>query len=391
MTSWITRFCLTASLWGTSALAENPIVVGAVVSTTGAQAGVAEGYRRALLLWEEEVNAAGGLLGRRVEVRLRDDRSQAVRARSEYEKLIEESADVLIGPYGSAATLMGAAVAERARRVMVNGAGPARTVHQRAPQYLFQSVIPYASYGAGVLELAKAAGIERLFILGRDDPRSRDMAEATAELARAQGFAAVERVSYTGGSADFELQVKLARATGAQAWIAFGEVREAADMVRTFKRLDYAPQLFFARAAAEPTFVDLLGQDAEFSVGTMEYDARFATPGNEAFAKAYAARWAEPAGVSAAQGYAAATVLAAALREAGSLEPQKLRAALTRLEIGTVLGPYRIDPANGSQTGMRATVAQILRGRPAVVWPRELETANVLLPYPQWGERSLLK
>lgn len=391
MTSWITSFCLTASLWGTSALAENPIVVGAVVSTTGAQAGAAEGYRRALLLWEEEVNAAGGLLGRRVEVRLRDDRSQAVRASPEYEKLLEEKADVLIGPYGSAATMMGAAVAERARRVMVNGAGPARTVHQRAPQYLFQSVIPYASYGAGVLEVAKAAGIERLFILGRDDPRSRDMAEATAELGRAQGFAAVQMISYTGGSADFELQVKLARAAGAQAWIAFGEVREAADMVRTFKRLDYAPQLFFARAAAEPAFVDLLGQDAEFSLGAVAYDARLATPGNEAFGKAYAARWAEPAGLSAAQGYAAATVLAAALREAGNLEPQKLRAALTNLEIGTVLGPYRIDPANGSQAGMRATVAQILRGRPAMVWPRELETANVLLPYPQWGERSLLK
>jgi len=109
MTSWITSLALLAALWGASALAENPIVVGAVVSTTGAQAAAAEGYRRALLLWEEEVNAAGGLLGRRVEVRLRDDRSQAVRARSEYEKLIEEKADVLIGPYGSAATMMGAA------------------------------------------------------------------------------------------------------------------------------------------------------------------------------------------------------------------------------------------------------------------------------------------
>jgi len=391
MTSWITSLALLASLWGASALAENPIVVGAVVSTTGAQAAAAEGYRRALLLWEEEVNAAGGLLGRRVEVRLRDDRSQAVRARSEYEKLIEEKADVLIGPYGSAATMMGAAVAERARRVMVNGGGPARTVHKRSPQYLFQSVIPYASYGAGALELAKAAGIERLFILGREDPRSRDMAEATAELARAQGFPAVETVSYSGGSEDFELQVKLARAAGAQAWVAFGEVREAADMVRTFRRLDYAPQLFFARAAAEPAFVELLGQDAEFSLGAMEYDARLATPGNAAFAKAYAARWSEPAGLSAAQGYATATVLAAAVREAGSLDPQKLRAALTKLEVGTVLGPYRIDPANGSQAGMSAAVAQILRGRPAVVWPRSLETTNALLPYPQWGERSLLK
>jgi hypothetical protein len=56
-----------------------------------------------------------------------------------------------------------------------------------------------------------------------------------------------------------------------------------------------------------------------------------------------------------------------------------------------VLGPHRVDPANGAQAATHAAVAQILKGRPEVVWPRELETANALLPYPQWGERSLIK
>lgn len=370
-------------------MAQPPVVVGTVVSTTGAQADVAEGYRRALLLWEEEVNGRGGLLGRRVEVRLRDDASQAVRAGREYQKLAQE-ADALIGPYGSAATLMGAAVAERAPLVMVNGGGPARAVHKRAPQYLFQSAVPYASYGVGVLELARTAGLARLLVLGRDDPRSRDMAEATVELARKSGFAVAE-VTYGPATTDFALQVKAAQAAGAQAWIAFGEAREAADMVRTFKRLGYAPALFFARGAAEPEFIDLVGQDAEFSLGALEYDARLATPGNEAFAKAYEARWAGTPNASAASGYAAATVLEAAVRKAGTLEPAKLRAALAELEVGTVLGNYRVDPANGSQVGIRAPVVQILTGRPAVVWPRELETANALLPYPRWDERSLLK
>ena len=392
MTSWITRLLL---LWGLLAAPsapgqDSPVVIGAVVSTTGAQAAAAEGYRRALLLWEEQVNARGGLLGRRVELRLRDDASRAVRAGQEYQTLAAE-ADVLIGPYGSAATMMGAAAAERERRVMINGGGPARTVHKRAPKYLFQSGIPYASYGSGVLELAKQAGLERLLILGRDDPRSRDMAEATAELARLQGFPEVEMISYAGANADFGPQVELARAARAQAWIAFGEAREAADMVRTFRRLDYAPQLFFARAATEPAFIDLVGQDAEFSLGAIEYDARLATPGNAAFAKAYAERWSHGPGFAAAQGYAAATVLEAAVREAGTLDAEKLRAALSGLEAGTVLGPHRVDPANGAQAATHAAVAQILKGRPEVVWPRELETANALLPYPQWGERSLIK
>ena len=389
MTSWITRLFLVAALWAACASAQPPVVVGTVVSTTGAQAAAAEGYRRALLLWEEEVNGRGGLLGRRVELRLRDDASQAVRAGREYEKLAQE-ADAFIGPYGSAATLMGAAVAERAPLAMMNGGGPARTVHKRAPQYLFQSAVPYASYGVGVLELAKAAGLTRALILGRDDPRSRDMAEATTELARKNGFSVTE-ATYSGANADFAAHVKAAQAADAQAWIAFGEAREAAEMVRTFKRLDYAPALFFARGAAEPEFIELVGQDAEFSLGALEYDARLATPGNAAFAKAYAARWAAPPGASAASGYAAATVLEAAVRKAGTLEPAKLRATLAGLEVGTVLGNYRVDPANGSQAGIRAPVVQILTGRPAVVWPRELETANALLPYPRWDERSLLK
>ncbi|MGQ0546945.1 MAG: ABC transporter substrate-binding protein [Betaproteobacteria bacterium] len=365
--------------------------MGAVVSVTGAHAAAAEGYARALLLWEEEVNAAGGLLGRRVEVRLRDDRSQAVRARAEYEKLVEEQAHALIGPYGSAATLLGAAVAERSRRVMINGAGPARSVHRRAPRYLFQSGAPYASYGVGVLELARAAGLERLFIIGRDDPLSRDMAEATGELARQQGFTDVHLASYPPGSEDFAQQVEDVRRRGLDAWIAFGEVREAADMVRTFRRLDYAPRLFFARAAAEPAFIELVGQDAEFSLAAVEYDARLGTPGNADFAKAYAARWSSVPGLAAAQGYAAAQALEAGVRAAGTLDQEKLRAALAAMEAPTVLGRYRVDPANGAQAGTRAAVAQVLRGRPALVWPRELETANALLPYPQWGERSLLK
>lgn len=389
MTNWITRGLIAlAALWACYGQAQ-PIVVGAVVSATGAQAPMAEGYRRALLLWEEQVNARGGMLGRKVEVLLRDDASQAVRAGREYEKLIEEKTELLIGPYGSAATLMATSVTERARRVMINGAGPARTVHRRAPRYLFQSATPYAAYGAGILELSTNEGLQSVFILARDDPRSRDMAEATAEVARKQRFA-VTAVTY-GADPDFAPQVAVARKVKAQAWIAFGEARDAADMVRSFKRLNYAPALFFARGAAEAEFVTSLGQDAEFSLGAMHYDARLDTPGNAAFVKAYAARWTDKPDASAAEGYAAATVLEAGVRAAGTLDQAKLRAALAKLEVGTVLGTYRVDAANGAQLGHVPAVTQIRKGEPVPVWPRALEVANVLLPYPQWAERAPLK
>lgn len=370
---------------------EAPIVVGAVVSQSGAHAELAADYARGLQLWQDQVNADGGLLGRRVELRLLDDASQAARAGQLYAQLIRDgNADLLIGPYGSAATLVAAAEAERARRVMVNGAGAASAVHSRAPRYLFQSAVPYTAYGAGVLQVALDAGYRGLFILARDDPASREMAEAT-RTAAARDFSVSEIELYRGATTDFAPQVAKARAAQADAWIAFGDVRDAAEMVKTLRRLDYAPRLFFARSASHPRYIALLGQDAEFSLGGSDYDARFGTPENRAFVKAFAARWSVPPTLAAAEGYAAGTVLAAAVRQAGVLVQEKVRSALAALETTTVLGAYKVAPQNGAQIGTTPAVVQIRKGRPEVVWPPALETAKPLLPYPQWDERSLLR
>jgi len=394
MTSSITRlFILCVAALQLARAQDAPVVVvGAVVSQSGPHADLAAGYRKALLLWQDEVNAAGGLLGRRVELRLLDDGSAAARCAPLYAQLIrDEKAELLIGPYGSAATRVAAAEAERQRRVMINGAGPAHLVHKGATRYLFQSGAPYAAQGAGVLELARAQGLRTLFILARDELASREMAEAARAAALGLGFAAGEVTAYSGSTTDFTAQVAKAQAAQADAWIAFGEVRDAAEMVKTFKRAGYAPRLFFARKATDPAFVAAVGQDAEFSLGAVEYDPRLASAANSGFAKAFAAKWSAQPGPGAAEGYAAATVLAEAVRRAGSFDQEKLRAALASLETDTVLGSYRVDAASGEQVGIKPAVAQIQRGRPEVVWPNALQTAQPLLPYPQWGERRLLK
>lgn len=371
-------------LWlaGLSIAWAQPVVIGAVISQTGAHAELAADYLKGLQLWRAQVNESGGLLERRVELRVLDDASRAVRARELYVELVgDKTVDLLIGPYGSAATLLAAAEAERARRVMVNGAGPAAAIHSRPGRWVFQTAVPYAAYGRGVLEVAGAAEMRRLFILAREDAASTEMAEATRNGA-GSAFSAGDVASYRPGTLDFAAQVAKAREAKAQAWIAFGDVRDAAEMVKTFKRLDYAPPLFFAASASHPRFVALLGQDAEFSLGAVDFDAR-RNDAARAFAKAYTARHTVAPSLAAAEGYTAGLVLAAAVRSAGSLAQEAVRSALAELEISAPLGEYRVSPENGAQLGFRPLVVQIRMGRP------ELGTA--LLPYPQWNERALIK
>ena len=364
------------------AFAQEPaITVGVVISQTGAHTDLAADYLKGLQLWREELNAAGGLLGRRVELRVLDDSSRAVRARELYAELIRDKVDLLVGPFGSAATLLAAAEAERARRVMVNGAGPAAVVHSRPGRYVFQVAVPYSAYGKDVLQAAEAAEIRKLFILARDDAASNEMAE-TLKRAAQNGFTVSDVLTYRPGTVDFTTQVARARAAEADAWIAFGDVRDAAEMVKTFKKLDYAPPLFFANAASHPRFIALLGQDAEFSLGALAFDARLSEEA-AAFAKAFVALWKIPPQLTAAEGYTAGTVLAAAVRRAGAVDQERVRAALSELELPTALGEYRVAPENGAQIGFKPVLVQIRKGRP--------EPGEPLLPYPQWDERALIR
>jgi len=391
MTGWITSALAFAALATGAAAQEKPLVVGAVVSQTGSHAAAAADYRKGLVLWADEVNAGGGLLGRPLELQLRDDGSEAARAGAAYAELIAGGAQVLIGPYGSAATLTGSAEAERSRRVMLNAAGPSVQVHKRAPRYVFQTAPSYAAYAEGIVALARDAHAQSIYLVARDDAGSREMGQAALALARKLGFERAQLDIYSAGTVDFLPQLYKAMAMHADAWIAFGEARDGGDMVKTLKRQGYEPKLLYVRNSADPKFVQRVGQDAELILGSKEYDARFPTPGNESFVKAFSAKYSAPPGPLAAAAYAAGAVLVEGLRRAGTAEGPKLRAVLATMEVDTVLGRYRVDPANGAQLGMQPAVTQRVKGREQPIWPERLAGERKLLPFPSWVAREIIK
>jgi len=372
------------------AFAQAPIVVGAVVSQTGLARDLAADYRKGILLWQAQVAAAGGLIGRPVEVRIADDGSGADEAAIQYQRLIDENkADLLVGPYGSAASLTSAAVAELAHRVMVNGSGASGSVHKRGLRYVFQVATPYARYGAGVLGVARQWKAGKLFVIARADPVAREMADALVTEAARRRVAASAVVTFKEDTEEFDAFVRAAREQNARAWVAFGSARDAANMVITFKRLGYSPSIFVARGAASEGFIRRVGQDAEYAIGISAWEPGLRTRGNQAFVKAYREKWGKESdpGLAAAQAYSACRVLEAAVRRAGSVDQEKLRAALAQLDIETPLGRYRTQAGTGRQIGIQTILVQIQKGHREIVWPARFATASVALPYPRWDQR----
>jgi branched-chain amino acid transport system substrate-binding protein len=363
-----------------------PIVVGGAVPETGQLADLGAQVRRGLELWRDAVNARGGLLGRPVALRLVDDRSEASASLHLYQLLVDaDHVDLLVGPLGSAATIAAAATVERAGRILLNISGVTSGVQRGGRASVFQVPAPLAAYADGPLAMVEAAGYRTLQVVARSDPRSREAADALGEAAKRLGLQAVVRLTPPDIN-DYAGEIAAARARNAEAWISFGIAEDAAEMVKSFKRLGYSPWLFLAQGAADPAFVGQVGQDAEFALGLAAYQPGIRTPVNEAFVAAWRARWKDDPGELAAHAYAGGLVLEAAVRKAGSVSPESLRAALLEVQPETPVGRYAVD-ASGVQTGIRPVVVQILRGFREIVWPPALATAKWRLPYPRWDER----
>jgi branched-chain amino acid transport system substrate-binding protein len=222
-------------------------------------------------------------------------------------------------------------------------------------------------------------------VVARNDPGAREAAARFVAQANAAGLEAPAVEPAAVGQ--IPVQIAKARSRDAQAWIAFGQPEDAAEMIKAFKRVGYAPWIFLAQGAAEPRFIALVGRDAEFTLGISPYEPRFKTRGNDAFVQAWRKRWPADPGTVAATSYAAALVLEAGVRKAQGVDTERLRAALAALELDTPIGPYRVD-ADGMQVGAKPAIVQILNGKREIVWPEALATAKWRLPYPRWDERA---
>src|SRR5712691_12413706 len=134
--------------------AQGPIRIGASMSLTGTYAKLGKNQHEGYKLCERDLNAKGGLLGRKVEMIVYDDQSMPARAVLLYEKLItEDKVDGVMGPYSSPVTEAAANVTERHKKVMVSPLAATTSIFKRPPDkkryYIFMVISPAAVYMEG--------------------------------------------------------------------------------------------------------------------------------------------------------------------------------------------------------------------------------------------------
>ncbi len=373
-----------------------PIRIGASLPLTGDFAEPGEAARRGYEVWMEMVNDSGGLLGRPVEMVIKDDQSDQNLVVTDYNALIDQDqVDLLLGTFSSLLNIPASAVAERAQMVYVEPAGGSPDMFNRGFEYLFfaqQATAPHQAdlFSEWVLSLPEGERPKTAGYIAADDPFGAPVAEGIQEQLEAGGVETVYSEIYPPETVNFDA---IASAIAGQKpdLIAQGSagLQDGVNLITALSAAGYSPQQMFQ--ASTPSFADQYSdaigiENTEGIFFAVSYHVDAETPGNAEFLEAYRAKYNnEDPPEDAADGFAAAQVLQAAVEAVGSIDDQAaLKDWLHENSVETILGELSWDETGAPEQAF--LLAQWQNGDEEIVLPEDVATSDTIVnPKPPWS------
>jgi len=367
--------------WPMPCAAEAPIKIGVSLGLTGRFAPMAEALRKGFALWEQDVNRAGGILGRPVRLIVDDDRGDPDRAVFIYKTLVnEEKVDFLFAPYSSLITLAVLPIAEKHDMPMLIAGAAADSIWEQGFRCAVGVYTPVSKFTTGFLELLVLNDLARVAIVHADDPFSEDLAQSAEKWSRRFGLKVTGVERFSKGLRDLSVLALNARAENPDALIVCGHMGEAVHMVEALHRIGWRPKALYASIGpAIEDFYDRCGPAAEHVFATSLWEPRANYPGANEFNQGFIETYGQVPGYHAGLAYAAGQVLEKAVAEAGTIDRRKVRDALFRLDTMTIIGRFGVD-RHGKQVRQHTFIIQWQQGRKELVWPDAIKTAEAIFP-----------
>jgi branched-chain amino acid transport system substrate-binding protein len=367
-----------------------PIRLGASLSLTGTYAKLGKNQHEGYKLCEKDLNAKGGLLGRKVEFVVYDDQSTPATAVRLYEKLItEDKVDGIMGPYSSPVTEAAANVTEKYKKVMVSPLAATTSIFKKEPRrkYIFMVISPAEGYLEGLVDMGAKRGLKTVAVVNEDTLFSKAAAAGAVEAAKKKGLQVVFQEAYPKGNTDFSALLTKLKSVNPDILAAATYFDDAVALTRQMKELNVNPKMYGVTVGGDlPEFYDTLKQNAEYIYGATQWEHTLPYPGNQEFFETYKKDFGHEPSYHSAAGYAGCVIYAEAVKRAGSLDADKVREQLLKLEIKTAFGEYKVD-ADGFQTAHKMVMFQWQGEKKVTVWPDDLAQAKPRFPTPPWTQR----
>ncbi|BAH74630.1 ABC transporter substrate-binding protein [Solidesulfovibrio magneticus] len=324
----------------TCAFAAEPVRLGAVLSVTGPASFLGEPEKNTILMEVDKINAAGGVLGRPVEVVILDDETDVNKAVLAVDRLIKkENVAAILGPTtsGNSLAVMGKAAAAK---IPLISCSAAEKITKPVSPYIFKVAPSDRLAVARILTHAKAKGYKKLAILTVSDGFGQAGREVLKELVPAEGFELAADEVF--GPKDTDMTAQLTKIQGAapDAVICWGTNPGPAVVAKNRVQLGIKTPLYMSHGVASKKFIELAGEAAEgllLPAGKITAADKLPDTDKEkallvGYAKAYDERFKAPVSTFGGHGYDSLHLAVKAIANAGSDKPEAIRDALEKIQ-----------------------------------------------------------
>jgi branched-chain amino acid transport system substrate-binding protein len=334
--------------------AQDPIKVGLIVSLTGNYTPLGSEDKKAVELAVEQVNAQGGVNGRKVELVARDDKTAPDQGIVAYNQ-IKGEIDALIGPVFSNSALAIEPLAQRDKMPYLSLA-PAQEQVEPIKSYIFVTPALSSMYAERYLQYIQAKGIKTIAVAW-DSKSAYSVSghKSMAALAAKYGVTIAVDEPYETTTADFSPLFTHVRGSKAEALVFWGSGAPGVTAAKQYVASGLKTPLFLTASQASKLWLQPMGAAAE----GMTVQSAIGVVGDhlpagkqkqiiDQMAKPYQQKNGYPPPQFAQDGYSASLLLFEAIRKAGGTDKSKVRQALEGMDLITPNGRFRYSATDHS-------------------------------------------
>jgi branched-chain amino acid transport system substrate-binding protein len=348
----VAALTLASGIPGRAARAQQPIRVGFSIAQTGPISGGGQAALVALRMWADDVNARGGLLGRKVELVVYDDQGSPSMTPGIYAKLIDvDKVDLLIAPYGTVPTAPILPLAKE-RKLLLMG-NFSFQVNARMQHDMWFNNAPWndaSSWSEGFFKIGQAQGARTIAFLAADNEFAQNLARGARELAKQAGLRTVYDQNYPPSTVDFSPMVRGIRAARPEMAFVASYPADSAAIVRSVREIGVGDTVkIFGGGMVGLQYTPIMESLGTALNGILNYNtyvpgAKY--EGIDDFLQRYSRRAAEakvdPLGYYLTPfTYAIGQLLEQAANATGTLDHPRLSQYLRTNEMKTIVGPVR--------------------------------------------------
>jgi branched-chain amino acid transport system substrate-binding protein len=346
---------LAAAALHAGAAEKPPLKIGALFAVTGGAAYLGAPEARTLEMMVEDLNAKGGIDGRKVQLVLKDTASDPAKAVSFARQLMdEEKVFAIIGPTTTGETMAVKPIAEEGKTILLSCASADVIVNPVAP-HVFKTAPKDAHAVEMIFRRMKKLGVKRVGLLSSNTGFGKAGKDQVEKLAPAHGIEIAASEVYDKGATDLTAEVTKMKAAGVQGILNWSIEPAQAIVIKNVRQLGLTVPIFQSHGFANIGYARAAGAAAE---GVMFPASRIVVAETlpekhpqkavvTSYKKAYEARYKEDVSTFGGHAWDALMILARAVKDAGGADPEKVRAALegTKGFVGTA-GVFNLSAAD---------------------------------------------